>query len=246
MNWTTLYGRSDWIKKIGEEIKALLDGNYFNSLELKLLKNKYYQASEVDEILVDIRRKAEDQTKELQKLKEEIESLAQKKDEISDAVIAARNAYKTIITKAQKQSGSIVADAEKQAADIIADAQKRAKLLTAKADKLVSEAEEKAKSLIERTDDFQKDKEEYYISKIERMYSKLRENQAEALDNLNGDWQQFLISLSDESESTEEERQKEVNGTDCSAEYTPEEMESVTEKIARIAREIEWMMPDDA
>lgn len=174
----------------------LLDGKYFNNIELDIVKDKYYSAKDVDDILLDIRKRAEAQAKDYKdlqsrlkdadKLKERLEEIEKQKAEISDTVVAARNAYKTIVEKATRQAEKILADSEAQA--------------NAKAERLLSEAAAR----IRKEDEARAQKEEFYVDKIEQMYSKLRQSHTDAIDELNGEWQDFLISLVDEPSAKEE------------------------------------------
>ena len=172
-----------------------LDKKYFNSLELELIKNKYYSAKEVDEILLDIRTRAAQQAKETEILKKQLEKYANQKEEISEAVIAAREAYKEIIDKANKKAESIIAQAEERSAEVDAKA---------------------AKS------------EEFYIGKVEKMFEKLKGSHDRISDELNRQWQDFLVSFAEE-------------GQDDNSNTDEAQSAEVSEKIAQIAKRIRDM-----
>ena len=50
----------------------MLNGQYFNGLELDVINNKYYDADRVDEILYDIRKQAEAMSAEMEQLRREL------------------------------------------------------------------------------------------------------------------------------------------------------------------------------
>ena len=52
----------------------MLDAKYFNTLELDVINNKYYDADAVDDILVDIRNQATEMNREIERLKAELSS----------------------------------------------------------------------------------------------------------------------------------------------------------------------------
>lgn len=95
----------------------MLDRNYFNNLELDPVKGKYYPVDRVDDILVDIRRQALEMNSEIEKLRLQISENNKQKDEISEAVIAAKAACKEIIEKANLEAAEIV-ESTKSSIDI--------------------------------------------------------------------------------------------------------------------------------
>lgn len=64
-----------------------LDRDYFNSIDLKPVKKKYYSLEEVDALLVDIRAKALAANEETEKLKDALAESEKKRIEAGDAVV---------------------------------------------------------------------------------------------------------------------------------------------------------------
>ena len=192
-----------------------LDGKYFNALELELVKNKYYEADAVDDILLDIRKRAVEQAKEIEELKAQLEKAKElqekislyesQKEEISDTVIAAREAYKAVIEKANRQADEIIAESQKKA----------------------KEAEDNAIR-----------NEAYYIGKFEKMYSRLRQSHSTAIDDLNTQWQDFLISLVDEDEDEEQLQDEKAPAVQQTSKPAISDADSLSEKISKIAKQI--------
>lgn len=79
-----------------------LDKDYFNSLELKPVKKKYYNLSEVDSVLVDIRAKALEMNEENLKLRKLLFESEKKRSELNDALIKSSNNYKEILETIKK------------------------------------------------------------------------------------------------------------------------------------------------
>ena len=69
----------------------MLNNEYFSALGLSLKKRKYYLASEVDEILSDIRSQAEALLNENARLKGQLDILNMNKDEIVETLNSAES-----------------------------------------------------------------------------------------------------------------------------------------------------------
>ena len=160
-------------------VKALLDRDYFNSIDLTSIKRKYYDVTAVDSILVDIRIKANEMNKELARLQSqvasqaaEIEQLRQSvresennKLELGNAVISAHAAYNEIVERANAEAEKIISEA---------NSQKEA------AEKQAQESQNLA------------------LNKIEEFYSAVKSGYENQIDMLNELWQKFLCGLDDE------------------------------------------------
>lgn len=79
-----------------------LDKDYFNSLELKPVKKKYYNLGEVDSVLVDIRAKALEMNEENLKLRKLLFESEKKRSELNDALIKSSNNYREILETIKK------------------------------------------------------------------------------------------------------------------------------------------------
>ena len=94
----------------------MLNGQYFNGLELDVINNKYYDADRVDEILYDIRKQAEAMSAEMEQLRRE---LAEKETPVTISrqsdEFYIRNVYKLYSTiRANYESSIAGLDAEWQ------------------------------------------------------------------------------------------------------------------------------------
>lgn len=94
----------------------MLNGKYFNELELDVINNKYYDADRVDEILYDIRKQAESMSAEIEQLRRE---LAEKETPVTISrqsdEFYIRNVYKLYSTIRANYEASIAGlDAEWQ------------------------------------------------------------------------------------------------------------------------------------
>ena len=94
----------------------MLNGKYFNELELDVINNKYYDADRVDEILYDIRKQAESMSAEIEQLRRE---LAEKETPVTISrqsdEFYIRNVYKLYSTiRANYESSIAGLDAEWQ------------------------------------------------------------------------------------------------------------------------------------
>lgn len=97
-----------------------LDKDYFDSINIELVKKKYYNANKVNAVFDEIREQAIALSEENSALKEQLESLSSKKAEIGEAVLSAQNLYKDIVDKANARAAEIVSEAENRRSEILA------------------------------------------------------------------------------------------------------------------------------
>ena len=95
----------------------MLNGQYFNGLELDVINNKYYDADRVDEILYDIRKQAEAMSAEMEQLRRE---LAEKETPVT----ISRQSDEFYIRNVYKLYSSIRANYESSIAGLDAEWQK--------------------------------------------------------------------------------------------------------------------------
>ena len=182
---------------------ATLDRYYFNSLNLEPIKRKYYDMSQVDSILLDVRQKAEALNKEneelkasvkakeleLNELREKVREAESRKAELSDAIISAKSTCQGIVDKAN-----------------------------AKADEILSEAMEEKQEMEERA----RRRQEYAVEKIGEIYTRMKDSHTAQIEELNLMFQQFLCGLEDEDTPTDLSRKvgriakevREIDGLD--------------------------------
>ncbi len=96
-----------------------LDKEYFDSIDINIVRQKYYNANKVNSLLEDIRRQAEALTEENRRLKEQLSELGQGKSQIGDTLLTAQAAARDIVAKAKIQAAKIVAEAQQQREDIL-------------------------------------------------------------------------------------------------------------------------------
>ena len=85
----------------------MLNASYFNNLELDVYYDKYYDADEVDEILVDIRAQAEQMGREILSLREEVSRYEREKDDVRRSVEEAKRTCQEIIGRANAEAEQI-------------------------------------------------------------------------------------------------------------------------------------------
>lgn len=167
-----------------------LDQKYFDSIGIDVVKKKYYNANKVNAVLEDIRSQALRIEEENRSLREQLEALSSRKEEIGDAILSAKTVSQEIISDACAQSEQMLEESREKAKSIIAAAQERRRQILAEA----------------------AERQEYCVRQAEKLYSGLRERQLEILDSLDDDWQSFLCGLSDGESGgpTEEELSQKV------------------------------------
>ncbi len=186
-----------------------LDQEYFDSVNMDVVKRKYYEADKVNAVLGEIRRRAESTNRENAQLRGELDAFRGQKAEIGDMLLTARSLARSIIENANAQADEIVARARTQA------------------DAILREAEEKADALAESYPDQQ----EQAAKCVERAIDGLKQRHLDAIEELNGVWQDFLISLAQPGEPEE-------SAPDAEEPAVPADLER---KVGAIARELRAM-----
>lgn len=96
-----------------------LDSNFFDSINIDVVKKKYYNANKVNALLEDIRTQAEALTAENADMRRQLDVLSGQKENISDAILSARAISQHIIDDAKAQAESIVSDARAKSEQLI-------------------------------------------------------------------------------------------------------------------------------
>lgn len=99
-----------------------LDQEYFDSIQIDVVKKKYYNANKVNAVLEDIRAQAQALEAENQALRAQLGEFSQRRDEIGDTLLTAQAAARDIVGKAKVQAGRILADAQRQREEILSGA----------------------------------------------------------------------------------------------------------------------------
>lgn len=105
-----------------------LDQAYFDALRIEVVKKKYYDADRVEAVLGDIRRQALEQDEENRRLRKELAALVSRREEIGEAILAAKTVARQIIAEAQAQADAIVTGAEERSRELVADAEQEARV----------------------------------------------------------------------------------------------------------------------
>ena len=102
-----------------------LDQYYFNSIQIELVKKKYYNANKVEAVLEDIRRQAAALTEENAQLRRQLGERNDLRAELGEAAYSAQEVYRLIIDKAEQQAEAIRAEAEEYRRSVRLEAQHR-------------------------------------------------------------------------------------------------------------------------
>lgn len=95
-----------------------LDKDYFDSINIELVKKKYYNASKVTAVLDDIRIRARQLLEENRQLKAQLEKLNAQRNELSNSVFSAQRIGSDMIAKANAEAERIIAEAHRQSREI--------------------------------------------------------------------------------------------------------------------------------
>lgn len=184
-----------------------LDQEFFDSIQIDVVKKKYYNANKVNALLADICAQAQALEQENQALRAQVGTLSQRKDEIGDTLLTAQAAARDIVAKAKVQAGRILADAQRQREELLSGAA---------------------------------DQQEYAVACVERTFDKLKRQQMENIEVLNGLWQEFLCGLATEPEEPTEEEPQEAQAAQPEREEKNRinELETMVNNIARELAEI--------
>ncbi len=146
-----------------------LDKEFFDSVNIDVVKKKYYNANKVNALLGNIQQQAETMGQENELLRTQLEALNGQKSEIGDTLLSARALAKKIEDQARAQAEETIRQAQE------------------KADAIVREAEHKRRELAQSLPDQQ----EYAAKCVENCLNKLKKQHIEAIEMLNNEWQDY-------------------------------------------------------
>ena len=129
-----------------------LDQKYFDDINIDVVKKKYYNANKVNAVLEDIREHALRLEEENRNLREQLESLSSRKEEIGDAILSAKTVSQQIISDACVQSEKLLNDSRLKE-HLLAEAAERQEYCVRQAEKLYSGMRERQLESIEALDD---------------------------------------------------------------------------------------------
>lgn len=232
-----------------------LTREFFEKIDIELVKRKYYNANKVDALLSTIRSEALKLSEENSSLRKQLDALQSQKAEISEAVMSAQLLHSEIVQKAnakadeavveaRTQAEALIEEAKAEAARLIEKAQQQAQMLLDKA----SAEEEKARAIHDELLGSKQQRQEYAVGKVESCFAMLRQRHQDAIDALNLQWQEFLCGLY-EDESSPEKAEAEAmleNAAPAENEAATESESAVAappadlgEKVDAIAKELE-------
>ena len=87
-----------------------LNKEYFDSIDINIVRQKYYNANKVNSLLEDIRRQAEAMEEENRQLKAQLADMGLGKTEIGDTLLTAQAAARDIVSKAKIQAAKILVE----------------------------------------------------------------------------------------------------------------------------------------
>lgn len=186
-----------------------LTKEFFDNIQIELVKRKYYNSNKVDALINDIRCRARVLMEENARLTAELETFNSQKEQIANAVMNAQIIHTDIVERANRQADDKAAQAEESAKLILADAREKATEIIASAGEQAEKMLEDAQAQIKRAEEIQTELDslrqqqlEYAVDKMENCFSKLRQRHLEAIDALNLQWQEFLSGLYEDENST--------------------------------------------
>ena len=124
-----------------------LDKEYFDSINIDVVKKKYYNANKVHAVLDEIREEAERLNAENAQLRAKLNEQDGQRMEMGDAILTAQRISREIIQRANNRAAAIIADAEKRSAELSGRTEKRTEYAAQKVEECLSavrEAQEKS------------------------------------------------------------------------------------------------------
>ena len=92
-----------------------LDKEFFDSVNIDVVKKKYYNANKVNALLGNIQQQAETMGQENELLRTQLEALNGQKSEIGDTLLSARALAKKIEDQARAQAEETIRQAQEKA-----------------------------------------------------------------------------------------------------------------------------------
>lgn len=91
-----------------------LNNEYFDNINIEVVKKKYYNANKVGALLDDIRAQAAALSQENELLREQLQQLNNQKSEIGDTLMSAQSLAKQIVEQANAKAADIIRNAERE------------------------------------------------------------------------------------------------------------------------------------
>ena len=95
-----------------------LDKEFFDSVNIDVVKKKYYNANKVNALLDEIRSRAGELSAENAALREQLSLLNRQKSDIGDTLMSAQALAKQIVEQANAKAEAIIREAELRGREI--------------------------------------------------------------------------------------------------------------------------------
>lgn len=169
------------------------DKSFFDSIRLDPVRGKFYRVGEVEALLKEIAARAELQEAESQILQLKTEKMEGRIRELEAETDGAKEIARTLVSEAREEAEKILSEAREKAREILADADDEAR-------EMVRGADEERDAVVRET----LQQQEAAVSRMEEVYSAMKENHEESIEKINRIWQDFLSHLLVEEETPEE------------------------------------------
>ena len=200
----------------GERDGMAFDKAYFDTIRLDAVRGKFYRKSDVDALLKEISARAELQAAENEISRLKADKLEARLKELEAETDGAKDIARTIVSEAREEAERVLAEAREQADAVLADADEEAEVILGK-------AEEKREAFVLET----MRQQEQAVSRIEEVYSSMKEQHAECIESINRIWQEFLSGLTLEE------------GEDLQPQTVPDDLEEKVGAIAEVLSNLE-------
>lgn len=181
-----------------------LDANFFDSINIELLKRRFYDANKVNSLLNDIRGQAQALISENGQIKAELDSLNAQKSEIAEAMLSTRALCRDMVDKARQEAEALANAARAEAEELLNAARAEAEALNAaakaEAEAMVTEARQERDAILSEN----LRQHELAVDKVESCFAEQRQRHLDAIEDINLRWQEFLCGLYNEDAAADD------------------------------------------
>ena len=129
-----------------------LDKDYFDSIQIDVVKKKYYNANKVEAVFSDIRRQAEALMEENAELRRRLRGQDDRRAELGEAVYSAQEVYRLIVEKANQRAAEILAEAEAMRRSALLETQRQSDYSVQLVESCLRRVREQQKASLESID----------------------------------------------------------------------------------------------
>jgi len=102
-----------------------INQEYFDAINIDVVKKKYYNANKVNAVFNEIREHVLALNAENEQLNNQLHQLSDKKAEIGESILSAKVVAQEIIQEAREQANEIIAKAQKEKEELMAQFEER-------------------------------------------------------------------------------------------------------------------------